>query len=199
MRWSPLVATLAVLLAACTGGSDAATTAGSPSPTSVDLARRALRCLHWWGSGSGSSAAPSWCGLLRKADMPAAVPEMLAGDGWVPGVDDPGQIDQRHPCRGAVSRKHSHFFTADGQFGSRDAAGEQVDDGQYELVGDDRFVINPGDSDAVTFRYTVTGDTLRITPEIPACRPDCFAGRVERRGRLRRLHLAAHRVMSPAP
>ena len=51
--------------------------------------------------------------------MPAAVPEVLAGDGWVPGVVDPGQIDDRHPCRGAVARRHSHFFTADGQFGSR--------------------------------------------------------------------------------
>jgi hypothetical protein len=173
MRWSPPVATLAVLLAACTGGSDAATTAGSPSPTpSTSPSSAAVPALV--GEWQRLQRCPEMVGLLRKADMPAAVPEVLAGDGWVPGVDDPSQIDQRHPCRGAVSRKHSHFFTADGQFGSRDAAGEQVDDGQFELVGADRFVINPGASDAVTFRYTVTGDTLRITPEIPACRPDCF-------------------------
>jgi hypothetical protein len=106
--------------------------------------------------------------------MPAAVPEVLAEDGWIPGVDDPRQIDTRHPCRGAVARLHSHFFTADGQFGSRDATGEQVDDGRYRLVGDDRFIIGAGDRNDVTFHYTVTGDTLRLTPEIPACRPDCF-------------------------
>jgi hypothetical protein len=174
MRWSPPVATLAVFLAACTSGSDGATTAGSQSPTpSTSSSSAAVPALV--GEWQRLQRCSELVGLLRKADMRAAVPEVLAGDGWVPGVDDPGQIDQRRPCRGAVSRKHSHFFTADGQFGSRDAAGEQVDDGQYELVGADRFVINPGDSDAVTFRYTVTGDTLRITPEIPACRPDCFA------------------------
>jgi hypothetical protein len=173
MRWSPPVAALAVLLAGCTGGSDAATTAGSPSPTPSSSSSSA-EVPALVGEWQRLQRCPELVGLLRKADMPAAVPEVLAEDGWVPGVDDPDQIDGRHPCRGAVARKHSHFFTADGQFGSRDAAGDQVDDGQYELVGDDRFVINPGDSDAVTFRYAVTGDTLRITPEIPACRPDCF-------------------------
>ena len=172
MRWSPSVAALAVLLAACTGGGDA-TTAGSPSPTpSTSSSSAAVPALV--GEWQRIQRCSELVGLLRKAGMPAAVPELLAEDGWVPGVDDPGQIDDRHPCRGAAARKHSHFFTADGQFGSRDAAGGQVDDGQYELVGDDRFVINPGDSDAVTFHYTVTGDSLRISPEIPACRPDCF-------------------------
>jgi hypothetical protein len=172
MRWSPPVATLAVLVAACTGGGDA-TTAGSPAPTpSTSSSSAAAPALV--GQWQRIQRCSELVGLLRKAGMPAAVPEMLAEDGWVPGVDDPAQIDDRHPCRGAVARKHSHFFTADGQFGSRDTAGEQVDDGQYELVGDDRFVINPGDSDAVTFHCTVTGDSLRISPEIPACRPDCF-------------------------
>ena len=32
---------------------------------------------------------------------------------------------------------HSHFFTADGQFGSRDPGGQQVDDGDYVLVDAD--------------------------------------------------------------
>ena len=174
MRWSPPVVALSVLLAACTGGGDA-TTADSPSPTptpSTSSPSVAVSALV--GEWQRLQRCSELVGLLRKAGMPAAVPEMLAGDGWVPGVDDPAQIDSRHPCRGAVARKHSHFFTADRQFGSRDAAREQVDDGQYELVGDDRFVINPGAADAVTFRYTVTGDSLRISPEIPACRPDCF-------------------------
>ena len=173
MRLSTLVAALAVLLAACTGGDDGATRAGSrPPTTSTSSSSAATPALV--GEWQRLQRCAELVGLLRKADMPAAVPEVLADDGWVPGVDDPGQIDEQHPCRGAVARQHSHFFTADGQFGSRDASGEQVDDGQYELVGADRFVINPGDSDAVTFRYTVSGDTLRISPEIPACRPDCF-------------------------
>ena len=173
MRWSPSVATLAVLLAACTGGSGAATTVRSPSPTPSSSSSSA-EVPALVGEWQRLQRCSELVGLLRKAGMPAAVPEMLAEDGWVPGVEDPGRIDDRHPCRGAVARRHSHFFTADGQFGSRDATGEQVDDGQYRLVGDNRFIVGAGDRNDVTFHYTVTGDTLRITPEIPACRPDCF-------------------------
>lgn len=96
--------------------------------------------------------------------------EFIAGDGWIPGVTKVSQIkDPTHPCVGSVDRKHSHFFTADGQFGSRDANGQQVDDGQYQVVRD-AFVI-----DSVTFHYTITdGDTLSITPETPDCAPSCF-------------------------
>jgi hypothetical protein len=64
---------------------------------------------------------------------------------------------------------HSHFFTADGQFGSRDADGNQVDDGRYTLVGDDQVVIG-----GVTFQYSITGDQLALRPTIPSCRPECF-------------------------
>lgn len=77
--------------------------------------------------------------------------------------------DRAHPCAGAVPRKHSHFFTADGRFGSRDANGQQVDDGKYRLVGD-AFVI-----DGVTFHYTIRGNAaLSISPDIPDCAPSCF-------------------------
>ena len=77
--------------------------------------------------------------------------------------------DPAHPCVGSVDRKHSHFFTAEGEFGSRDTKGLQVDDGQYELVGD-AFVIG-----AVTFHYAITGnDTLMIRPDTPECAPSCF-------------------------
>lgn len=85
-----------------------------------------------------------------------------------------GQLeDKTHPCRGAVARKHSHFFTVDGQFGSRDANGKQVDDGPYRLVGANTVVI--GDPE-VTFHYLITngGRTLALTPVIPRCRPSCF-------------------------
>ena len=109
-------------------------------------------------------------GLLRKAGLEQAIAPMLAEDGWIPGVTKPSQIeDPSHPCEHAVSRKHSHFFPADGQFGSRDAAGEQVDDGSYELVGDDRVVFG-----GVTFTYVINDDTIMFTPVVPDCAPDCF-------------------------
>jgi hypothetical protein len=99
-----------------------------------------------------------------------ALLESIAGDGWIRGVTKVSQIkDHAHPCAGSVARKHSHFFTADGQFGSRDANGQQVDDGKYRLIGD-AFVI-----DGVTFHYTIrNNDALSITPETPDCAPSCF-------------------------
>jgi hypothetical protein len=110
-------------------------------------------------------------GLLRTAGMEQWVLPMLAEDGWIPGVTKPAQIDDpTQPCQHAVPRKHSHFFTAAGEFGSRDAAGQQVDDGSYELKGSHQVVI--GD---VTFRYRITGnDTIAFTPVPPDCRPGCF-------------------------
>jgi len=96
--------------------------------------------------------------------------ESFAEDGWISGVSKVDQIkDPGHPCRDSVARKHSHFFTADGQFGSRDEDGEQVDDDSYQLVGNG--VVKIG---SVEFHCEISGDILRLTPEIPKCRPDCF-------------------------
>jgi hypothetical protein len=79
------------------------------------------------------------------------------------GTEAGGQIaDPAHPCQGAVPREHSHFFTADGEFGSLDWNGEQVDDDTYVIIDDRTFVI--GNS---TFHYQVRGDTIMFEPVIP--------------------------------
>jgi hypothetical protein len=51
-------------------------------------------------------------------------------------------FDPKDPCRGAQSCRHSHLFTADGAFDSKDENGEQVDDGKYEIVRTNRVMIN---------------------------------------------------------
>ncbi len=109
--------------------------------------------------------------VLTDNGLRGSILPTLAGDGWIPGVTRAEQIaDPGHPCKDAVSRKHSHFFTADGKFGSLDADGQQVDDGRYTLRGTDKVVIG-----GVTFNYRIAGnDTIRFTPRIPACRPDCW-------------------------
>ena len=58
---------------------------------------------------------------------------------------------------GAVPLRHSHFFTEDGQFGSRDDAGDQVDDGTYRAVDDNTIVISKEFGD-VTFHYRISDD-----------------------------------------
>lgn len=105
---------------------------------------------------------------LRDAGMDELIDEFVAGNGFVPGigVDDPERIDAQQPCKGAVPRVHSHFFTADGEFGSRDWNGEDVDDGRYRVVGDE-LVISKEFPD-VTFRYRIEGDSITFDPlEVP--------------------------------
>lgn len=112
--------------------------------------------------------------VLTQAGLTQWVMDAVAGNGFVPGVTDPDQIaDPANPCEGAVPREHSHFFTADGRFGSLDWNGEPVDDGTYEVVDDNTFVVSKEFPD-VTFDFVIDGDTIRFEPEIPECSPDCF-------------------------
>jgi hypothetical protein len=124
------------------------------------------------GEWQRTQKCPELVKVLTKAGMKSSVLSVLAEDGWIPGVSRPSQIkNPSRPCEHAVARKHSHFFTADGYFGSRDAKGEQVDDGQYQLIGKNSVVIG-----GVTFHYNITagGDTIAFKPVIPDCAPRCF-------------------------
>jgi hypothetical protein len=113
---------------------------------------------------------------MTKAGLGKYAAESVAGDGFIAGVSSANDLkDPKHPCAGAVVQMHSHFFTANGQFGSKDASGQQVDDGPYQLV--DSRTIRLGEADhAVTFHFTVTdGTTLRLVPVMPACASQgCF-------------------------
>jgi hypothetical protein len=102
---------------------------------------------------------------LRDARMVELIDEFVAGNGFVPGigVDDPERVDVERPCEGAVPRVHSHFFTDDGDFGSRDWHGQQVDDGRYRVSGDE-LIISKEFAD-VTFRFRIDGDTITLDPQ----------------------------------
>jgi hypothetical protein len=90
----------------------------------------------------------------------------VVGNGFIPGVRSSDHVkDPARPCRGAIPRKHSHFFTKDGRFGSRDWTGEQVDDGTYTLKGANTIVISK-EFPSVTFTYTVRRNTIRFAPHV---------------------------------
>ena len=112
---------------------------------------------------------------FNRAGLGESALEAVAGNGFVPGVSTADQIpDPEHPCEGAVQREHSHFFTADGQFGSLDWNGEQVDDGTYTVIDDRTFVISKEFPD-VTFHFQIRGDTIKFDPVIPDCASQgCF-------------------------
>lgn len=173
--------TTAFLVVAC--GAAGGSPAGSPrpsiavsSPSASPAASNPAPSASGAGSGGGSIVG-EWIGvhdcdrivaMLHDAGADEFIVESVVGNGLVPGVDTPAQLnDATHPCVGAVEQQHSHFFTADGKFGSKDYNAIQVDDGTYELKGTDQVVINGS-----TFTYHVDGDTLTLDPEpvdVSAC------------------------------
>lgn len=138
---------------------------------------------------SGTEAAPALVGtweretscqevvsVLKRAGLGNWLVETIAGNGFIPGVTDPDEIaDPANPCKGAVPRVHSHFFTPDGEFGSLDWNGQEVDFGTYEIVNDHTFVISKEFPEPIAFNYTIQSDTLMFEPVmIPECTPECF-------------------------
>jgi hypothetical protein len=74
---------------------------------------------------------------------------------------------KRHLCRGAEPQRHSHFFTSDGNFGSLDQHGQQVDDNRYRVI--DTRTIKIGDRKfGAKFHYQITdyGADLALSPVI---------------------------------
>jgi hypothetical protein len=103
---------------------------------------------------------------LTQAGLKKFVLESVAGNSFIPGVTSPDQIaNPARPCKGAVSRKHSHFFTKDRKFGSLDWRGETVDDGTYRLVNNRTFVIFK-EFPKVTFHFRIRGNTITFAPVI---------------------------------
>lgn len=76
---------------------------------------------------------------------------------FAPGSPKPTRA---HPCRGALRRTHSHFFSRSGRFGSLDWLGGQVDGDRYRIIDGDTVSIGK-----VTFRYHITkNETLWLSP-----------------------------------
>jgi hypothetical protein len=108
--------------------------------------------------------------LVRALDrygLRATAPAMIAGNGYVPGT--PRQIARRSdPCKGAVARRHSHFFRDSGQFGSVDYRDEQVDEGPWAVVGTRRLKIGSPPLAGGRFRVRIRDGRLHLRPLITA-------------------------------
>jgi hypothetical protein len=105
---------------------------------------------------------------LTKAGLGALAPYAWQGQtsskgqgSFKPGSPKPTKA---HPCSGAIPRLHSHFFNRQGQFGSLDWLGGQVDDGPYKIINDHTVHIgNPG----AKFRFRIlNGNKLMLTPAL---------------------------------
>jgi len=71
---------------------------------------------------------------------------------------------------------HTDFFTADGQFGSRDENAQQVDEGDYRPVAPDVVTFPSaardfGDSGTINVQYVVAGNEAMFNVQVPR---DCI-------------------------
>ena len=114
--------------------------------------------------------------IMTAAGMPEQGLMNIVDAGTLPGVGSVADIpDSAHPCTGAVDVKHSHFFTAAGEFGSRDSVGTRVDDGTWSLADADTILIG-NEEGATPFDFVVTGTAMRLTPiEVGTCPTDPVA------------------------
>jgi hypothetical protein len=165
------VAAIALLLAATgCGGDEQATTGPSPPAREDALSSEAAIASPVVGSWDRVMTCEERVAALQEAGLGQFAAEYVAGNQMVPGVsfDEPELIDPDKPCEGAVPRKHGHFFTSDGSFGSTDHRGDQVDKGTFELRDDQTMVIANEDA-SVAFNFRVENDELFLDPVMPNC------------------------------
>jgi hypothetical protein len=113
-------------------------------------------------------SCPELVHALRKAGLGALATTAWTGEtsstgesSYAPGSPSP---TRSQPCRGAIPRRHSHFFTESGAFGSLDWTGHPVDDGTYRIIDSHSMRIG-----SVTFRYSISGgNKLSLAPVITA-------------------------------
>ena len=149
------VAVAIIVVAATSMGVQASTSASPaaqllPSPL-VGQWQRMTTCRELVAAleraGLGATVAQAWVGQTSATGESS----------FKPGSPKPTRA---HPCGGAIARRHSHFFTASGTFGSLDWHGGQVDDGSYRIANASTVKIG-----GVPFRFAVKdGNTLSLAP-----------------------------------
>lgn len=171
-----------LVLASCAGATGssalpaASTAAASPSnviPTEPSESEVAADLVGTWTRTQD-------CEGMLAAFEAAGIVESESG--WIVGnwVPEGTQPDPNDLCAEAKpAEEHSHFFTADGQFGSLDAEGNQVDDNQYAVADEDTIAF-PGSGfhyfQDVLVDYAVSGDEATFKVQWPSgeCADECL-------------------------
>jgi hypothetical protein len=120
--------------------------------------------------------------MLAAFEAAGLIPEQAI---WIIGnwVGDPADVeaDLEDLCADAQpAEEHSHFFTEDGQFGSYDANGEQVDSGDYAAVDMDTLSFGShsaefGYDGDILVNYAVSGDSATFEVQLPSeCEGSCL-------------------------
>jgi hypothetical protein len=113
----------------------------------------------------GQTHRCSWLVQALKEDHLRPIAPSVVGD-YFPNKTPRQLARKKHICRGADPQRHSHFFTSDGDFGSVNQHGQQVDDGRYRVI--DAHTLKIGLPDGPKFHYQITdyGAALALDPVI---------------------------------
>ncbi len=178
MRRATLLLGAILLCAACaaptstgdarTAGASAAgpttTAASAPAPESSALPSDLV------GSWTRLQSCKQQLAAFEAAGLAVSHGRDWVRDNWVDSGAAGGTKDL---CAGARPREaHTHEFTADGQFGSLDANGNRVDDGDYVIVDGDTVAFPSHASDFgydgdLTVDYSVKGDAATFAVTLP--------------------------------
>jgi hypothetical protein len=113
---------------------------------------------------------------LNKTGLGPLAP-VVVGD-YFPNQAPAELAKKKNVCTGAKPQLHSHFFTADGTFGSLDQKGQRVDDGTYRITGPTVTISNSDVSGA--FRFRIQGKTLMLRPLLTAAlKQEALADRLD--------------------
>jgi hypothetical protein len=167
---------LLVVAAAGCGGSSSSSTAAAAGATAKQSRTSVTKSASIIGEWQRVTTCADYVRALEQAGFDEMAPGAAAAFIGLQTEED--LADPSHPCKGAIPRRHSHFFTSDGQFGSRDENGNQVDEGTYEIIDDNTLVIPYGFEDGppiyTTFHYRIAGETISFDPVMPN---DCSTSR----------------------
>ena len=116
---------------------------------------------------------------MRKPASPSPTPCGSPATGWA--IPLTSIADPDHLCADArPAEEHSHFFTEDGEFGSLDAEGNQVDSGDYAVAHADTLsfashAIEFGYDGDILVDYRVSGDSAEFEVQLSSeCDDACL-------------------------
>ena len=161
------------LLVACTASGPASSATTQPSPTASTPSQGSTSVATLLPSTSAtitSEIVGSWHRTIDCPDVRAVFQRYGLLDSHADWACKEG--DPPHP--------HSHFFTAQGAFGSRDPGGTQVDDGDFTLVSPDTLEFPSHEKEfgfsPILVKFAVT-DTATFSVQVPAtCVDKCADG-----------------------
>jgi hypothetical protein len=159
------------MAAAGCGGSSSSSTAAAAGVTAKQSRTSDTKPASIIGEWQRETTCADYVRALEQAGFEEMAPGAAAAFIGLPAEED--LADPSHPCKGAVPRRHSHFFTSDAQFGSRDENGNQVDEGTYDIIDDNTLVIPYGFEDGppirAMFHYRIAGETISFDPVLNDC------------------------------